>query len=131
MKDSFLGPLIIIGVVGKNGVEFRLTEEFSRKHPVLPVNLVKPYHQAGEDKFPLIFKSHTPQEIVEVDNCPCQVEKIMKEKKIRLNGKDHRQYLFVFTNQTADKEKWLEEDSIPDRDLHPEIFRASGDLKSP
>ncbi|MBW0545149.1 hypothetical protein O181_084864 [Austropuccinia psidii MF-1] len=42
MRDSFLGPFTIINLVGKNAVEVKLTEEFSRKHPVLPVSLVKP-----------------------------------------------------------------------------------------
>ncbi|MBW0476773.1 hypothetical protein O181_016488 [Austropuccinia psidii MF-1] len=51
MKDSFVGPSTIIKLIGKNSVEVTLTEEFSRKHPVFPVSLVKPYFQTGEDKF--------------------------------------------------------------------------------
>ncbi|MBW0564072.1 hypothetical protein O181_103787 [Austropuccinia psidii MF-1] len=35
MRDSFLGPFTIIKLRGKNAVEVKLTEEFSRKHPVL------------------------------------------------------------------------------------------------
>ncbi|MBW0566924.1 hypothetical protein O181_106639 [Austropuccinia psidii MF-1] len=42
MRDSFLGPFTIINLIGNNAVEVRLTEEFSRKHPVFPVSLVKP-----------------------------------------------------------------------------------------
>ncbi|MBW0577532.1 hypothetical protein O181_117247 [Austropuccinia psidii MF-1] len=45
MRDSFVGPLTIIKLIGKNVVEVKLTEEFSRKHPVFPVSLVKPYFQ--------------------------------------------------------------------------------------
>ncbi|MBW0557165.1 hypothetical protein O181_096880 [Austropuccinia psidii MF-1] len=52
MRESFVGPFTIIKFIGKNVVEVRLTEEFSRKHPVFPVSLVKPYFQTGEDKFP-------------------------------------------------------------------------------
>ncbi|MBW0465390.1 hypothetical protein O181_005105 [Austropuccinia psidii MF-1] len=52
MRDSFLGPFNIIKLIGKNAVEVRLTEEFSRKQPVFPVSLVKPYFQTGEDKLP-------------------------------------------------------------------------------
>ncbi|MBW0532248.1 hypothetical protein O181_071963 [Austropuccinia psidii MF-1] len=52
MRDSFLGPFTIIKFIGKNAVEVKLTEEFSRKHPVFPVILVKPYFQTEEDKFP-------------------------------------------------------------------------------
>ncbi|MBW0559689.1 hypothetical protein O181_099404 [Austropuccinia psidii MF-1] len=43
MRDSFGGLLTIIKLIGKNVVEVKLTEEFSRKHPVFPVGLVKPY----------------------------------------------------------------------------------------
>ncbi|MBW0517309.1 hypothetical protein O181_057024 [Austropuccinia psidii MF-1] len=56
----------------------------------------------------------------------CQpVKTIIKAKKIRLDGKDQRQYLVRFKNQTADKDKWLAEDAIPDGNLHLRRFRAS------
>ncbi|MBW0550402.1 hypothetical protein O181_090117 [Austropuccinia psidii MF-1] len=51
MRDSFVGPFTIIRLIGKNAVEVKLTEEFSRKHTVFPVSLVKPYFQTEEDKF--------------------------------------------------------------------------------
>ncbi|MBW0533949.1 hypothetical protein O181_073664 [Austropuccinia psidii MF-1] len=46
-------------------------------------------------------------------------------QKIRLNGKDQRQYSVRFKNQTADKEQWLAENAIPDGNLHLRRFRAS------
>ncbi|MBW0473327.1 hypothetical protein O181_013042 [Austropuccinia psidii MF-1] len=52
MRDSFVGPFTIIKLIGKNALVAKLTEEFSRKHPVFPVSLVKPYFQTEEDKFP-------------------------------------------------------------------------------
>ncbi|MBW0463441.1 hypothetical protein O181_003156 [Austropuccinia psidii MF-1] len=52
MRDSFVGPFTIINLIGKKLVEVKLTKEFSRKHPVFPVSLVKPYVQKEEDKFP-------------------------------------------------------------------------------
>ncbi|MBW0468342.1 hypothetical protein O181_008057 [Austropuccinia psidii MF-1] len=78
----------------ENAVEVKLTEEFSRKHLVFPVSLVKPYFHTEEDKLPSRKKNSTPPEI-------------------------------VFKNQTADKDKWLEEDAIPDGNLHSNRFRAS------
>ncbi|MBW0584175.1 hypothetical protein O181_123890 [Austropuccinia psidii MF-1] len=45
MRDPFVGPFTIIELVGKNAVEVKLTEEFSRKHSVFPVSLVMPYFQ--------------------------------------------------------------------------------------
>ncbi|MBW0584422.1 hypothetical protein O181_124137 [Austropuccinia psidii MF-1] len=114
MRDSFVGPFIIIKLIGKNAVEVKLTEEFSRKHPVFPVSLVKPYFQTEENKFPSRRKNPTPQEIVEVEDSPGPVSKIIRARKIRLNGRDQRQYLVRFKHQTADKDKWLAEDAIPD-----------------
>ncbi|MBW0487605.1 hypothetical protein O181_027320 [Austropuccinia psidii MF-1] len=67
MRDSFVGPFTIMKMIGKNVVEVRLTEEFSRKHPVFPVSLVKPYFQTEEYKFPSRNKNPTPPEIVEVE----------------------------------------------------------------
>ncbi|MBW0532445.1 hypothetical protein O181_072160 [Austropuccinia psidii MF-1] len=92
----------------ENEVEVRLTEEFSRKHPVFPVSLVKPYFRTAEERFPSRQKTTTPLDIVEVEDSPGPVKKIIKARKIRLIGKDQRQYLVRFKNQAADKDKWLQ-----------------------
>ncbi|MBW0515323.1 hypothetical protein O181_055038 [Austropuccinia psidii MF-1] len=125
MRDSFVGPFTIIKLIGKNAVEVKLTEEFSRRHPVFPVSLVKPYFQTKEDKFPSRKKLPTPPEIVEVEDSPGPVKKIINTRKIRLNVKYQRQYLVRFKSQTADKDKWLAENAIPDGNLHLRRFRAS------
>ncbi|MBW0592331.1 hypothetical protein O181_132046 [Austropuccinia psidii MF-1] len=125
MGDSFVGPFTIIKLIGKNAVEVRLTEEFSRKYTVFPVSLVKPYFQTEEDEFPSRKNNPIPPEIVEVEDSPGPVKKIIKARKIRLNGEYQRQYLVVFKNQTEDKDKWLAEDTIPDGNLHLRRFRAS------
>ncbi|MBW0475699.1 hypothetical protein O181_015414 [Austropuccinia psidii MF-1] len=124
IRDSFEGPLTIIKLIGKNPVEVKLTEEFSRKHKVFPVSLVKPYFQTEENKFPSRKRNPTPPEIVEVEGSPGPVKKIIKVRNIRLNGKDQRQYLVIFKNETADTDKWLVEDAIPDGNLHLRRFRA-------
>ncbi|MBW0589000.1 hypothetical protein O181_128715 [Austropuccinia psidii MF-1] len=125
MRGSFVGPFTIIKLIGKNALEVKFTEECSRKHPVFPVSLVKPYFQKEEDKFPSRKKNPTPPNIVQVENSPGPVSKIIKARKIRLNRKYQRQCLVRFKNQTADKDKWLEEDAIPDGNLHLRRFRAS------
>ncbi|MBW0469642.1 hypothetical protein O181_009357 [Austropuccinia psidii MF-1] len=125
MRDSFVGPFNIIKLIGRNAVEVKLTEEFSRNHPVFPESLVKPYFQTEEDKFPSRKKDPTPPEIVEVEDSAQPVKKIIKATKIRLNGKDQRQYLIRFKNPTADKDKWLAEDAIQDGNLYLRRFRAS------
>ncbi|MBW0560087.1 hypothetical protein O181_099802 [Austropuccinia psidii MF-1] len=90
MRDSFLGPFNIIKLIGKNEVEVKFTEERSRKHQVFPVSLVRPYFQTEEDKFPSRKRSPTPPGIVEVEDSPGPVRKIIKARKIRLNGKYQR-----------------------------------------
>ncbi|MBW0541031.1 hypothetical protein O181_080746 [Austropuccinia psidii MF-1] len=120
MRYSFVEQLTMIRFIGEIAVEVSLTEEFCRKHPVFPLSLIKPYHQTGEDLFPSRNKSHAPQDIVEVEGSPASV------KKIRLNGKDHTQYFVRIKNKTAEKDKWLAEDAIPDGDLHLRKFRVFG-----
>ncbi|MBW0519150.1 hypothetical protein O181_058865 [Austropuccinia psidii MF-1] len=84
MRDSFVGPFTIIRLMGKNAVEVKLTEEFSRKHPVLPVSLVTQYFQTEEEKFPSRKKNPTEPELVEVKDSPGPVKKLIEARKIRL-----------------------------------------------
>ncbi|MBW0534297.1 hypothetical protein O181_074012 [Austropuccinia psidii MF-1] len=100
MRDSFETPSI--------------SSEFSKA--ILP-------HRGGQ--ITLQEEEPTPPEIVEVEDSPAPVKKIRKARKIRLNGKDQRQYLFRLKNKTADKDKWLAEDAIQDGNLHLRRFRAS------
>ncbi|MBW0506549.1 hypothetical protein O181_046264 [Austropuccinia psidii MF-1] len=65
-----------------------------------------------------VKKNPTPQEIVEVEDSRGPVEKNIKARRMRLNGKDQRQYLVRFKNQIDDKDKWLAEDAIPEGKLH-------------
>ncbi|MBW0480842.1 hypothetical protein O181_020557 [Austropuccinia psidii MF-1] len=87
--------------------------------------MVNQYVQTEEDKFPSRKKNATPPEIVEVEDSPGHVKKIIKARKRRLKGKDQRQYLVRFKNQTADTDKWLAEDVMPDESLHLRSFGAS------
>ncbi|MBW0558135.1 hypothetical protein O181_097850 [Austropuccinia psidii MF-1] len=79
----------------------------------------------GEEKFPSKKKATTPPDIVGVEASPGPVKKIIKARKIRLNGIDQIQYFVRFKNLTEDKDKWLAEDYIPDGNLHLRRFGAS------
>ncbi|MBW0541415.1 hypothetical protein O181_081130 [Austropuccinia psidii MF-1] len=98
--DSFVGPFTIIQFVRKNAGERRINSPPKRGAP-------------------------TPPEIVEVEASPGPVKKIIRARKIRLNGRDQRQYLVRLKDQAADKDKWLAEDAIPDENLCLRRFRAS------
>ncbi|MBW0485725.1 hypothetical protein O181_025440 [Austropuccinia psidii MF-1] len=88
MRDAFVGTFTIIELIGKNAVEVKLTEKFSRKHSVFPVSLVKPYFQTEKEKFPFRKKNPSPPEVVEVEDSSGHVKKIIKARNIRLNGED-------------------------------------------
>ncbi|MBW0483708.1 hypothetical protein O181_023423 [Austropuccinia psidii MF-1] len=75
------------------------------------MSLVKPYFQTGQERIPSIKKTTTPTEIVEVEDSPGPLKKLIKARKIRLNGKDQKQYLVRFKNKKADKYRWLVEDA--------------------
>ncbi|MBW0479042.1 hypothetical protein O181_018757 [Austropuccinia psidii MF-1] len=125
MRDSLVRLFTITNLIEKNAVEVKIREVFSRKQPAFPVTLVKPHFQTEEDNFPSSKKNPTPPEIVEVEDSTGPVKKIIKAMKIRLKGKDQSQYLFRLKTQTADKDKWLAEDAIPDGKLHLRRLRAS------
>ncbi|MBW0469930.1 hypothetical protein O181_009645 [Austropuccinia psidii MF-1] len=82
MRNSFLGPITIIRLLGKNAVEIRLTDEFSRKHPVFPVSLVKAYHKRDDETFTQRKKIFTYEKLFEEDYSPGPVKKIIKARKI-------------------------------------------------
>ncbi|MBW0485631.1 hypothetical protein O181_025346 [Austropuccinia psidii MF-1] len=96
MRDSFVEPFTIIRLLRNHAVEVRLTEGFSRKHPVFPISLVKPYNQTDDKRFPENKKIFTYVTLVEEDDSLETVKKITKSRKIRINGKDKRQYLVSF-----------------------------------
>ncbi|MBW0482058.1 hypothetical protein O181_021773 [Austropuccinia psidii MF-1] len=113
MRESFVGVFTIVRLIGKNAVEIRLTEDFSRKHPVFSVNLVKPYHQTDDEKSLKRKKIVTHEKLVEEDYSPGAVKKIIKSRKIRNKGKEKGHYLVILKNQPEDKYKWLSEKEIP------------------
>ncbi|MBW0506228.1 hypothetical protein O181_045943 [Austropuccinia psidii MF-1] len=105
------------------GMEYKDYEGYTHDWVTL-LPAVQQAHNTKGDKFPSRKKNPTPPEIVEVEDSPGPVEEILKARKIRLNGKDQRQYLVRFKNQTTDKDKWLAEDAIPDGNLHLRRLRA-------
>ena len=107
---------------GKNAVEVILSEELSRKHPVFPVSLVKPYTPRSSEE----EATTAAVPIAEVPKSDqLKVHKILKDKKERINGKDVRLYLVRYKNQSADKDEWLPENNIPDGPIHLRNYRAS------
>ncbi|MBW0583304.1 hypothetical protein O181_123019 [Austropuccinia psidii MF-1] len=105
MKDSFLTLFTITRLIRNSLVEVKLSEGFSRTHLAFPVSFLRTYNQTGEENFPSRNKTHHPPDKVELEDYSSPVKKIIKSRKIRINGKNYRKYLVRFKDQTADKNK--------------------------
>ncbi|MBW0571559.1 hypothetical protein O181_111274 [Austropuccinia psidii MF-1] len=49
LKDSYVGPFVIVALHGTNAVQVQLSVELENKHPTFPVSLIKPYQPADVD----------------------------------------------------------------------------------
>ncbi|MBW0555900.1 hypothetical protein O181_095615 [Austropuccinia psidii MF-1] len=48
LKDSYVGPFVIVALHGTNAVQVELSGELENKHPTFPVSLIKPYQPADK-----------------------------------------------------------------------------------
>ena len=74
---------------GPNAAVLNLPKDMARKHPTLPVSLLKPFTASDKDKFPLrkdIQVTTPPDEI----SVPGDIKAILKQKLVRHRGKDTR-----------------------------------------
>ncbi|MBW0537460.1 hypothetical protein O181_077175 [Austropuccinia psidii MF-1] len=53
LKDSYVGPFVIVALHGTNAVQVELSGELEKKHPTFPVSLIKPYQPAHKELLPL------------------------------------------------------------------------------
>ncbi|MBW0540054.1 hypothetical protein O181_079769 [Austropuccinia psidii MF-1] len=49
LKDSYVGPFVIVALHGTNAVQVELSGELENKHPTFPVSLIKPYQPAEKE----------------------------------------------------------------------------------
>ncbi|MBW0531807.1 hypothetical protein O181_071522 [Austropuccinia psidii MF-1] len=101
LKDSDVGPFIIVALHGTNAVQVELSGELEINTPRFqnPTPLTVP-----------------PVEQVEDNN----IKKVIKERRLR--GKNKREYLFRYRNPVHEDE-WLAESEITDSDKLLRRFR--------
>ncbi|MBW0506991.1 hypothetical protein O181_046706 [Austropuccinia psidii MF-1] len=101
LKDSYVGPFVIVALHGTNAVQVKLSGELENKHPLFqnPTPLTIPPVEQSEDK---------------------KIKKAIKERILR--GKNLREYLFRYINPVHEDE-WLAEAEIPDSDKLLRRFR--------
>ncbi|MBW0517799.1 hypothetical protein O181_057514 [Austropuccinia psidii MF-1] len=119
LKDSYLGPFVILALQGTNAVPVEVSGELENKHPTFPVSLIKPYQPADKELFPL--KNPAPLTVPPVEqNEDKKIKKVIKERRLR--GKNQREYLIRYRNPVHEDE-WLAESEIPDSDKLLRRFR--------
>ncbi|MBW0575216.1 hypothetical protein O181_114931 [Austropuccinia psidii MF-1] len=110
LKDSYVGPFVIVSLHGTNAVQVELSVELANKHPTFPVSLMKPYQPASKKLFPL--RNPTPLTVPPVEQDEDKkINKFIKERRQR--GKNQREDLTRGRNPVHEDE-WLAESEIPD-----------------
>ena len=55
LKDPFIGPFLVLELVGKNALRLELHGAFARRHTVFPVSLIKMYKESDDTTLPKGF----------------------------------------------------------------------------
>ncbi|MBW0538159.1 hypothetical protein O181_077874, partial [Austropuccinia psidii MF-1] len=95
IKDSYVGPFVVVCLHGTNAVQVELSGEFQNKHPTFPVSLIKPYQPTDKDLLPL--RNSTPFNVPPVEQDEDKkIKKVIKERRLR--DKNQREYLVRYRN---------------------------------
>ncbi|MBW0559024.1 hypothetical protein O181_098739 [Austropuccinia psidii MF-1] len=112
LKDSYLGPFVIVALNGTNSVQVELSRELENKHLTFPVSLIKPHQPTDKEFFPL--SNPTPLTVAPVEqDKDKKIKKFIKERRLR--GKNQREYLVRYRTP-VNEDEWLAESEIPDSD---------------
>ncbi|MBW0579401.1 hypothetical protein O181_119116 [Austropuccinia psidii MF-1] len=105
VKDSYVGPFVIVALHGTNAVQVELSCELENENPIFPVSLIKPYQPTDKELFPL--RSPIPLTVPQVEaDEDKKIKKVIKERRLR--GKNQREYLVRYRNPVHEDE-WLAE----------------------
>ncbi|MBW0565660.1 hypothetical protein O181_105375, partial [Austropuccinia psidii MF-1] len=119
LKDSYVGPFVIVALHGTKAAQVELSGELVNKHPTFPVSLIKPYQPTDKELFPL--RNPTPLNVPPVEqNEDKNIKKLIQERRLR--GKNQTEYL-VRCRNSVHEDEWLEESEILDSDKLSRRFR--------
>ncbi|MBW0512964.1 hypothetical protein O181_052679 [Austropuccinia psidii MF-1] len=105
LKDSYVGPFVIVSLHGTNAVQVVLSGELENKHPTFLVSLIKTYQPADKELVPL--RNPTPLIVPPGKQSEDrEIKKVIQERRLR--GKNQTEYLFRYRNPVHEDE-WLAE----------------------
>ncbi|MBW0560605.1 hypothetical protein O181_100320 [Austropuccinia psidii MF-1] len=88
LKDSYVGPFVIVSLHGTNAVQVEFSGELENKHPTFPVSLIKPYQPTDKELFHLRNPSLLNVPPVEQDEDK-KIKKVIKERRLRGKTKEN------------------------------------------
>ncbi|MBW0562723.1 hypothetical protein O181_102438 [Austropuccinia psidii MF-1] len=101
LKDSHVGPFVLVPLHGTNAVQMELSGELENKHPMFSFSLINPYQPAEKELFSL--RNPTPSAVPPVEqNEYKKIKKGIKERSLR--GKNQREYLVRYRNPVHEDE---------------------------
>ncbi|MBW0589212.1 hypothetical protein O181_128927 [Austropuccinia psidii MF-1] len=82
LKDSYVGPFVIVALHGTNAVQVEFSGELENKYPTFPVRFIKPYEPADKELFPL--RNPTTLTVPPVEqNKYKKIKKVIEERRLR------------------------------------------------
>ncbi|MBW0476354.1 hypothetical protein O181_016069 [Austropuccinia psidii MF-1] len=119
LKDSYVGPFVIVSLHGTNAVQVGLSCELENEPPNFPVRLIKPYQPAEKKLLPL--RNPTPLTVPPVEQSEDKkIKEVIEES--RLSSKNQRETFFRYRSPVHEDE-WREESEIPELDKLLRRFR--------
>ncbi|MBW0530716.1 hypothetical protein O181_070431 [Austropuccinia psidii MF-1] len=105
IKDSCLGPFVIVALHGTSAIQVELSGELENRHPTFTVSLIITYQSADKELFPL--RNPTPLNLPPVEQSENKkIKEVIKERRLR--GKNLREYVVRYRN-TVNEDEWLAE----------------------
>ncbi|MBW0565861.1 hypothetical protein O181_105576 [Austropuccinia psidii MF-1] len=105
LKDSYVGPFLIVSLHGTNAVQVELNGELENKHPTFPVSLINPYQPTDKELFCL--RNPTLLTVPPVEQSEDRkIKEVIKERGVK--GKNQREYIFRHRIPVHEDE-WLAE----------------------
>lgn len=124
LQQPWLGPFLVIELVGPNALRLQLTAPWTRRHSVFPVSLCKLYKAAEQSSFPERPPRETQRpEALDEDGYPVyEVEAVLDSRLNKVGrGQAAKEYLVKWKNFDHSENTWEPSENLA---KSPDILRA-------
>ena len=111
LKDPFIGPFPVIGLVGQNAIRVELHGAYKRRHNVFPVSLLKLYKESDKSLFPKRAAIHKKMPAPNEEEAV--IHKVLNKRLVGTGKNKKLQYLVTFKNKSTDHDRLVSADEKP------------------